>query len=760
MSESTALAHARVLLARGLQPIPIPAGQKAPRIQGWQNLRLTEADLPRFFGEDAANIGVLLGAPSGWIIDVDLDHPRAVELADSILPATGMIWGRESKPRSHFLYRISQPQKSKRWTSKIAGMLLELRATGCQTIAPGSTHPSGEPVRFDDDGEPASIDPAELVRACEALAAAVKAELGELRVRRATASQASGTSGVATSAYVRGALRHEMDNVASAPEGTRNETLNRSAFNLGTLVGAGQLTRSEAEARLVTASAACGLPRDEAERTVASGLEAGARHPRQVADGRVVVDPHHTPPIARAFLTARFTVNGSPTLHHYAGEFFRHDGTAYRIAENAAIRRDLYEFLESECANKNGDDLMVNNNVVNAVMDAVAAQSHLPTSVTAPAWLGDTGDLPPAREIIACRSRLLHLPTMSFVDPTPRFFATSSLTFDPVPEAPVPARWHAFLDQLFADDNEQRQALQEFIGYLLTADTSQQKIGLIIGPKRSGKGTIARVLSALVGAENVAAPTTSSLAGNFGLQALLGKAVAIMSDARFRGDGVHAAIERLLAISGEDAIAVDRKYRDHVTIKLPTRFVILSNELPRLADASAAIASRFFILTLRRTFYGEERINLTRELLEELPGIFLWAVEGWRRLQERGRFVQPQSGADAQAEIEDLASPVGAFVRDACVVRPGCRVECVQLYNAWRGWCMNEGRDAVGTQQTFGRDLLAAAPSVCRRRGTEKSFYEGIALRSRAARVPGLDDGQDEPAAPSRTVATVRIAER
>ena len=73
----------------------------------------------------------------------------------------------------------------------------------------------------------------------------------------------------------------------------------------------------------------------------------------------------------------------------------------------------------------------------------------------------------------------------------------------------------------------------------LTGDTRQQKALLIVGPKRSGKGTIGRILTHLVGTGNVAGPTISGLARVFGLQPLIGKSVAIVSDARFAGENVY-----------------------------------------------------------------------------------------------------------------------------------------------------------------------------------------------------------------------------
>lgn len=119
---------------------------------------------------------------------------------------------------------------------------------------------------------------------------------------------------------------------------------------------------------------------------------------------------------------------------------------------------------------------------------------------------------------------------------------------------------------------------------------------------------------------------------------------------------------------------------------------------------------------------------LTANLMHELPGILLWAIEGLKRLRARGHFVQPKAVSDAVREMEDLASPVLAFVRERCIVRPGLRISVDELYVAWRTWCGQDGRIAVTTKQTFGRDLAAAVPGIMRRRGTGgEGFYEGIA---------------------------------
>jgi len=280
-------------------------------------------------------------------------------------------------------------------------------------------------------------------------------------------------------------------------------------------------------------------------------------------------------------------------------------------------------------------------------------------------------------------------------------------------------------------DAESARLLQTWFGYVLTGNTRLQKMLMLVGPRRSGKGTVARVLTRLVGAANVCGPTTSSLAGQFGLQPLIGKGLAIVSDARFRGQHMPVVVERLLCISGEDALTVDRKFLGGVTLKLPTRFMFLTNELPKLTESSGALAGRFLILRFTQSFYGREDPLLTDKILQERPGILKWAIEGWHRLRSDGRFIEPSSSRAAVEELEDLLSPVGAFVRERCIVGPQYRYSLADLYAAWSQWCAANGRDRPGTVQSFGRDLAAAVPGArTRRNHVMGRFIEGVRLAS------------------------------
>lgn len=455
------------------------------------------------------------------------------------------------------------------------------------------------------------------------------------------------------------------------------------------------------------------------------------------ATGRLVLSPRRTLPTAETYVREFNQHADGRSLHCYSGLLMEWRGNRYCQVEDEWIKQRLQPWLHRALRyifnKKTGElelvDFESNPTTVNHALDTIRALVHLPASTVSPSWLDSGMDRPPALELLPCKSLTLHIPTGRVLAPTPALFTINALDFDYEPSPKPPERWMKFLGQLFGDDIESVELLQEWMGYCLTGDTAKQKMLLLVGPRRSGKGTIGRVITNLVGRGNVVGPTTSSLAGSFGLQPLIEKSLAIVSDARFGGDSVGTVVERLLCISGEDTMTIDRKFLGAVSMKLATRFMFLTNELPRLNDASTALAGRFLVLRLTNTFYGNEDVTLTDALLAELPGILLWAIDGWKRLHARGKFVQPKSGKDAVRDMEDLASPVGAFIRDRCVVGTGHRAWVDDLYNAWKGWCELEGFNAVSTKQAFGRDLMAAAPGVARRRGTGMvAFYEGIGL--------------------------------
>ena len=441
---------------------------------------------------------------------------------------------------------------------------------------------------------------------------------------------------------------------------------------------------------------------------------------------------------------------------HWRGEFYSWDTTRYVTRDRVYIDQRLYHFMAGcltlKVNPKTGDSETVAFNpktsTVNDVAHALRAVCYadLPEPQV---WIEpQQGDFP-AHEIVAFKNGFLHHPTRTIMPSTDRLFCVSSLDFDYDPSANEPTEWLKFLKSLWPDDPESISTLAEVFGYLLTDDTSQQKMFMLIGPPRCGKGTILRILEALVGYANRVSPSLASLGTQFGLQPLIGKRLAMISDARLSGRADQQPIvENLLRISGEDTITIDRKNMTAWSGKMAIRFVLASNELPAFSDASAALANRFLPFKFNTSFLGKEDHGLTARLLKELPGIVLWALEGLTRLNQRGYFQRPSSADELASDLVDQTSPIRAFVDELCVVSEHSQVDRDELFKAWKKWCEAQGRDHAGTKVSFGRQLSAAFPGVKRSQprssgtgsganpsgandpsGTRLNLYTGIRLR-------------------------------
>nr|WP_167626449.1 phage/plasmid primase, P4 family [Mesorhizobium loti] len=547
----------------------------------------------------------------------------------------------------------------------------------------------------------------------------------------------------------------ECAKVAETPDGSkkRNAVLNKAAFTIGGLVENGYIDEEDARKRLEAAADECGLARKESGPTIQSGLAAGKKRP---ITPRLILDPADPMRSAKSMVLARYTDDkGLRTLQRHRSTFWAWNGAHYAIADDEQIEADAWDFLA--VAFQPGKEGLApfkpNSARVADVTKALRAAARLPNHISAPAWM-DVDPDKPASEFMAVKNGLLHVPSGEMWQPTASFFNTSSSEVSYDPAASAPSRWLAFLKQVFVDDQEAIDALQEWFGYTLLPDTSQQKILLIVGPRRSGKGTIARVLTQLLGRDSVAGPTASGLGDTFGLESLIPKALAIVPDMRIgaRTDKSTVA-ERLLSISGEDTLTVNRKFKDAWHGRLNTRIMILTNEVPAFSDGAGALASRFLVLMMEVSFLGEEDRGLFDKLKLEMSGILNWAIEGYERLRQRGHFLQPSRSEAVVDEMEALSSPVRAFVKDCCEVGPGFEVSTDEMFGEWEAWCTRVSIDKPGNKSWFGRNLRSAVPGLAAgEAGSERTpVYKGVRLTTsaveRRARVVQEKQNMDDIAA-------------
>ncbi|MBA4190650.1 MAG: hypothetical protein C0467_21910 [Planctomycetaceae bacterium] len=392
-----------------------------------------------------------------------------------------------------------------------------------------------------------------------------------------------------------------------------------------------------------------------------------------------------------------------------------------------------------------------NNNIVGNVVPIIKAVASVQCEGM-PTWIGES--CPFGSDVVAFKNGILDVKKYLAGDATlcphsRNWFSSFCLPFAYDPSASCP-QWLQFLEQVYEGDLERVALLQEWFGYCLLPDTSQQKMLMMVGKPRSGKGTIQHILKAMVGADNSTGFSLTSLADTFGIHCLLNKLVAFVGEVDLQNNRMRGMIlERLKSIVGEDTQRVEEKYMSSVSALLPSRFCIACNQLPSFLDPSGALGKRLLILDHDVSFSGREDTGLKEKLSSELSGIANWSLGGLSRLREKGKFTEPKTMKNSVQQFMLQSSPVLCFIRDCCVVQtaydPGdlqCETSCDdiwverdKLFLQYQQWCLDNDRQEASSAY-FGQDLQNSIPKIRDKEvkkmvnGKRVRVYPGIALKA------------------------------
>lgn len=315
---------------------------------------------------------------------------------------------------------------------------------------------------------------------------------------------------------------------------------------------------------------------------------------------------------------------------------------------------------------------------------------------------------------VLVRNGVLDVETGQLALNTPLWFdlARIEADYDHRVDPYADSEWLRMLRDQWAGDPGAITCLQQWFGYVVSGRTDLQKWMLIIGPSGSGKSIIADVLGKLLGI--VSATKLDTLNSMFGLQALYetGAQLAVMSDIRFGARDSSTAVGNLLAVTGEDEVTIERKYKTAVSARLGVRFHGSANEMPRWTDNSSALQRRALILETTRGFRGTDADDpglKHRIIANELGQVLRWAVEGLALLNAAGgRFTRSSHADELDAELAELSSPVRTFVNECCETGTAEDfVDLKPLYTVWQGWAETNNTGKGMSQNKFRAALKA-----------------------------------------------------
>ena len=690
-------AFAYQYIERGFSPIPVEFKSKICKLKEWQKLKLATEKVQALF-EPPCNVGVVLGDLSGGLVDIDLDCPAAIDLAPYILPETKMVFGRASKPRSHWIYKATDPGSKISFAHPDGGMLVELRANGQMTVFPGSVHESGEEVVFEQNDDPAEIQFDQLAAYTRQLAAAsLILPYWKEGQRHKLALALSGT--LLFGGVIEQNARQLLDALIAAANDEEPQDRRKCLVDTAGTVKSEQPVAGRKELADIIGEKAAGRfcewlgftdSRDLAKSKKSGAVMetfGGPVPQSDVANAERFAARHSDKAVYCPQLKRWLVWNGSRWAVDEGGQAMRlAKAVAREIAHEAGEKGDKESLAWAAKVN----DLLRLRSMLSV------AQSECEASLEA-------FDADPWK--LNCQSGIIDLQTGEQLahDPSALMRKLAPVSLDPKAECP---RFVRFLERIFAGDNELTAFLQRAIGYSLTGKTDEQCLFVLIGAGANGKSTLIRLIQDLLGDYAQQTPMETLMVTRSG---------SVSNDiARLEGHRFVSAVEaeagqrlaeaKIKQLTGGDRLTARPLYSDFFEFMPQFKLWVGTNQLPVVRGMNEGIWRRFRVIPFNVTIPEAERDpNLPDKLKAELPGILNWAITGCLEWQRRG-LRPPESITKATKSYRADMDLVAQFVADCCVIESKAEETVKALYAGYNAWCEENGEQPL-SKRAFGQRL-------------------------------------------------------
>ena len=311
--------------------------------------------------------------------------------------------------------------------------------------------------------------------------------------------------------------------------------------------------------------------------------------------------------------------------------------------------------------------------------------------------------------LINCKNGTYNLEDRTFREADPHDFLTMQTNFSHTVDRSVfSPRWETFIKEVTMGDQDKIDFLQRALGYSLLGMSNEECMFILHGKTtRNGKSTLLNTLEYMLGDYSCVAPVGlickgdrqhNAEAASPVLAGLKGKRFVTMAESNEYG---KLDEEKIKQLTGGENITARALYQTATSYKPQFTLWLSCNDLPSVTDQSLFASDRIKVIEFNKHFTPEEQdVHLKRELCteENMRGIFMWLVHGYRRYKSHGLKMSPslRSVVNQYRENNDM---VLQFFNERCEKAEGEKIKAKDLYQAFKVWAKSNGEFVLSARK-------------------------------------------------------------
>ena len=261
------------------------------------------------------------------------------------------------------------------------------------------------------------------------------------------------------------------------------------------------------------------------------------------------------------------------------------------------------------------------------------------------------------------------------------------------------------LNKLSCGDSTIRALLEECAGYCMFRENTFNKAFILTGDKSNGKSTFLKVLSAMLGAENISSLDLKNLGDRFSKASLFNKLANIGDDI---SDEFVADPSLFKKITDGGRIQVERKGQDPFEFNPYAKLVFSANDIPRIRDKTGAVLRRLVIIPFNAVFNESDpdyNPNIKHDLVQQnsIEYLIQLGIAGLKRVLATNLFTRSEKVDEEREAYNQENNPLLAFIADQGVEKI-LNEQTKDVYKRYQVFCAENGYQP-GSNITFSKSV-------------------------------------------------------